>query len=40
LDNLSEYLGLDNLRHAHSNQHGALIDAQQTANVITRLQEL
>ena len=38
LDTLSEYLGLDNLRHANNNQHGALIDARQTANVIAQLQ--
>ncbi|WP_339673641.1 3'-5' exonuclease [Dasania marina] len=40
LDKLSEHLGLENLRHAQENQHGALVDAMQTANVIIRLQQL
>ena len=40
LDNLSEYLGLENLRHAQGNRHGALVDAKQTAKVIVRLQQL
>ncbi|WP_019528586.1 3'-5' exonuclease [Dasania marina] len=39
LDKLSEYLGLENLRHAQANKHGALVDAKQTANVIIRLQQ-
>lgn len=40
LDALSQHLGINSLRQANQNYHGALIDAQQTANVVRHLQEL
>lgn len=39
LDTLSDYLGLENLRHSQNNQHGALIDARQTVSVITHMKK-
>jgi DNA polymerase-3 subunit epsilon len=40
LDALTKHLGINSLRQANQNYHGALIDAQQTANVVRHLQAL
>jgi DNA polymerase-3 subunit epsilon len=40
LDALTKHLRIKSLRQANNNYHGALIDAQQTANVVRHLQAL